>query len=84
MDAFSLVSLGLIAFGLAIRISTTRRFLELYRERYKEFVPRSWMFKRLDDPEVEKARLRPVVGNLLVLAGTLVILVRIILQGPKP
>ncbi len=82
MDAFAYASYILIAMGVTVRIATTRRFMTLYRARYDGYPPRSWMVRRIDDPEVARARLWPAIGTLMVLAGTLVILVQIMVQGP--
>jgi hypothetical protein len=82
--ALDIASVVLISAGIGARLGTTRRWIELHKQRYGGLPPRSWMIHSVADPEVEKWRRRNVLGTLLVVAGIVVLFFQILAAGPEP
>lgn len=70
-----LASLALLVAGLVAYVPTSGRFMQDYQGRYGKPPTRRWMFRSVDDPEIERWR-RYAAGSLLVnLVGVVLVFV---------
>jgi hypothetical protein len=70
-----LAALALVAGGLAAYVPTSGRFMRDYQGRYREIPPRRWMFRSVDDPEIERWRRYAAVSLAVNLVGVALLIV---------
>lgn len=68
-----LASLALLLGGLVAYLPTSRRFMQGYEGRYGAVPPRGWMFRPVDDPEIERWRRYAAVSLLANLVGVMLV-----------
>ena len=55
--------------GIVLRMATWRTFLDRYAKLHSSVPPRSWLWTRDSDPDVERSRLIMVAGSILAVVG---------------
>ena len=68
-----LASLGLLLGGMVAYLPTSRRFMQGYQGRYGEVPPRRWMFRSVDDPEIERRRRYAAMSLIVNLVGVMLV-----------
>lgn len=63
------VAIVLVLVGVGIRIAKSRQYLDLYARRYSSAPPKSWLWTRDPDPEIERVRRVLAVATVMVVVG---------------
>jgi hypothetical protein len=69
-----LLGIVLVILGVGIRFRVARQYLDLHARRYGGAPPRGWLWTKVDDPEVERARRSMAAGSLLAIAGAILVI----------
>ena len=70
-----LVAVTLVFAGLLAYVATSGRYMRDYVGRYGEPPPRRWMFRSVDDPEIERWRRYAALSLGVNLLGVMLIVV---------
>lgn len=68
-----LASLALLLGGMVAYLPSSRRFMQDYQGRYGKVPPRRWMFRSVDDPEIERWRRYAALSLLANLVGVMLV-----------
>jgi hypothetical protein len=68
-------SFALLLGGLVAYVPTSGRFMQDYQGRYGTVPPRRWMFRSVDDPEIERWRRYAALALLVNLVGVVLVFV---------
>ena len=69
-----LVALAILVGGLVAYVPTSGRFMQDYQGRYGAVPPRRWMFRSVDDPEIERWRRYAALSLLVNLVGVMLVI----------
>ena len=70
-----LAALALLVGGLIAYVPTSGRFMRDYQGRYGKAPARSWMFRAVDDPEIERWRRYAAISLAANLVGVMLVFV---------
>ena len=74
MTLLDYAAFAFLVLGLAIRISTSGRYIDAYWKVYRSHPTRTWMFHGVSDAEVERLRRFAASGSVLMIVGVLILL----------
>jgi len=69
----TLIGLAILILGLVVYVPMSGRFMQGYQGRYGRIPPRLWMFRSVDDPEIERWRRYAAISLAVNLIGVMLV-----------